>query len=149
MNPLAANLHGDSSYDSMNEDQPSDHSLKGDETHQQPKAIEHRGRRLRRPVVFLVLFAGLVAGAFFVWRAFFSRRSPENVLTLSGRIEGDDSAIAPKTSGRILKVCFREGDYVQAGETIAVLDFEQIHAREDQARAALLDAEANAKSARD
>jgi HlyD family secretion protein len=124
-------------------------ALNKDETHQQPKTTGHGGLRLRRPIVFFIFFAGLASAAFFIWRAFFARRPPENVITLSGRIEGDDSTIAPKTSGRILKVRFREGDNVQAGETIAVLDYEQIRAREDQARAALSDAEANANSARE
>jgi HlyD family secretion protein len=68
---------------------------------------------------------------------------------LSGRIEGDDSAAAPKTAGRIIEIRFREGDSVKAGDTIATLDDEQIRAREEQARAALLQAEAKAQSARD
>jgi len=34
-------------------------------------------------------------------------------VALSGRIEGDDSAVAPKATGRILEVRFREGDSVR------------------------------------
>ena len=68
---------------------------------------------------------------------------------MSGRIEGDDSAVAPKTTGRILEIRVREGDTVKAGDTIAVLDDAQLRAREDQARAALAGAEARAKSAND
>lgn len=70
-------------------------------------------------------------------------------MTLSGRIEGDDSAVAPKTNGRILEVRVREGDTVKAGETIAVLDDQQIRSRQEQARVAVLGAEARAKAARD
>src|SRR5262249_58191543 len=44
---------------------------------------------------------------------------------------------------------FREGDRVKAGESIAILDFEQLRAREDQALAALRQAEAKTQSARD
>ena len=68
---------------------------------------------------------------------------------MSGRIEGDDSAVAPKTAGRILEIRVREGDTVKAGDTIAVLDDAQVRAREEQARAALTGAEARAKSAND
>jgi HlyD family secretion protein len=68
---------------------------------------------------------------------------------LSGRIEGDDSAVAPKTTGRVLEIRVREGDTVKAGDTIAILDDEQLTAREDQAKAALTGAEARAKSAND
>jgi HlyD family secretion protein len=66
---------------------------------------------------------------------------------LSGRIEGDDSAIASKTSGRILEVRAREGDSVNAGEVLAVLDDQQIRAREEQARLAVEGAEARARAA--
>jgi HlyD family secretion protein len=99
-------------------------------------------------MVLLILIGSLVGGAILVWRLFFATRTPENVLTLSGRIEGDDSAIASKVSGRILEVRFREGDHVEAGETIAILDDAQVHAREDQARAGLATAEASANASR-
>jgi HlyD family secretion protein len=73
---------------------------------------------------------------------------PDEVVVLSGRIEGDDSAIAPKTGGRIAEIRFREGESVRAGETIAVLDDEQVRAREEQARAALAVGEARERAAR-
>ena len=68
---------------------------------------------------------------------------------MSGRIEGDDSAVSPKTAGRIIEIRVREGDTVKAGDTIATLDDAQVRAREEQARAALTGAEARAKSAND
>jgi len=91
----------------------------------------------------VVLIAGIA-----IWRlALGGSKVPDNIVVLSGRIEGDDSAISPKTSGRILEIRFREGDSVKAGETIAVLDDAQVHAREDQARAALDASEARRQSA--
>ena len=88
--------------------------------------------------------------AVLAWRLFFASPGiPDNIVVLSGRIEGDDSAIAPKTGGRILEVRVREGDRVQAGDVIAVLDDDQVRAREDQAQAALAQAEAQALAARD
>lgn len=97
-----------------------------------------------------LLFLAILAGAgYLVWRIFFaSAGGPENVLTLSGRIEGDPAAVAAKLSGRILEVRVREGDTVNQGDVIAVLDDAQIRAREDQARAAVADAEAKAEAAR-
>jgi membrane fusion protein YbhG len=108
------------------------------------------GPRLRRLVILLVLLAAGAGVAFLIWKLFFAKRGvPENVVTLSGRIEGDDSAVAPLTTGRILEMRFREGDSVNAGESIAILDFEQLRDRENQARAALRQAEAKAQSAWD
>jgi HlyD family secretion protein len=100
----------------------------------------------------LIIASGaiLIAAALFIWRAFFAASGvPDSIVVVSGRIEGDDSAVAPKTTGRILEVRVREGDTVNAGDTIAILDDEQIRAREDQARATLLEAEAKAKAAQE
>src|SRR5262245_17631900 len=108
------------------------------------------GPRIRRLVIVLFLLAVLAAAGFLIWKLFFAKRViPENVVTLSGRIEGDDSAVSPLTTGRILEMRFREGDSVNAGETLAILDFEQLRERENQALAALRQAEAKAQSARD
>ena len=108
------------------------------------------GPRLRRLVILLVLLIAGAGVAFLIWKLFFAKRGvPENVVTLSGRIEGDDSAVAPLTTGRVLEMRFREGDSVNAGESIAILDYEQLRDRENQARAALRQAEAKAQSAWD
>ena len=84
-----------------------------------------------------------------VWRVFFSGPAlPENVVFLSGRVEGDESAVAGKTTGRLMEANFREGDLVKAGDVIAVLDDTQIRFREDQAHAGVAQAEARLRAAR-
>lgn len=114
------------------------------------RAQEPKPKASRRPILLLLLIVFAAAGAYLIWKQFFAAPAlPPNVVALSGRIEGDDSAISPKTSGRILDIRFREGDSVKAGEVIATLSDEQIRAREEQARAAVLAAEASSKSARD
>ncbi|MBV9760529.1 MAG: HlyD family secretion protein [Acidobacteriaceae bacterium] len=112
---------------------------------EQPAPRESRRR------IFILLAALIIAVAgYLIWRQFFAPPPlPPDVIALSGRIEGDDSAISPKTSGRILEILFREGDSVRAGEVIATLSDEQIRAREEQARAAVFAAEASSRSARE
>lgn len=106
-----------------------------------------RGSRWIIPLLGLIVIA---AAGVFVWRTFFAVPPvPDSIVTLSGRIEGDDSAIAPKVSGKILHITVREGDSVRQGDVIAILDDAQIRAQEDQARAALQSAGAQAQSARD
>ena len=106
--------------------------------------------RSRRWIVWLVLVLIIAVGGYFVWRFFFATPSlPDSIIALSGRIEGDDSTISPKVSGRIAEIRFREGDSVKAGDVIALLSDDQIRAREDQARAGVSVAEAQSKSARD
>jgi HlyD family secretion protein len=101
--------------------------------------------RRRRAILILLILA--LAG-FATWRLVLARSAVSpGVLAVSGRIEGDDSAVAAKTSGRIREITVREGDQVEAGQVIAVLDDEQIRARETQAEAAVRQAEARVRLA--
>jgi HlyD family secretion protein len=85
---------------------------------------------------------------FLIWRLFFATPAiPANIVTLSGRIEGDDSAVAPKTAGRILEIRVREGDLVKASDVLATLDDQQVRARQEAAQAALAAADARTGSA--
>ena len=111
-----------------------------------PVAPSSRRIFIRIAVIFAIIFFA----AIFVWKEFFAApKIPDSIVVLSGRIEGDDSAIAPKTSGRIVELRVREGDSVKAGDIIAILDDAQVRARENAARAVLQQAEAKARSAGD
>jgi HlyD family secretion protein len=104
----------------------------------------------RRRTLLIVGAIVLVVAGVLIWRVFFATPGvPKGVVALSGRIEGDDSAIAPKTGGRVLEVRVREGDIVQAGDILAILDDDQVRAREMAAQAVLNGAEAQAHSAHD
>ncbi len=98
-----------------------------------------------------VLVVGILAiGAFLIWRTFLRTPVlPDNLIALSGRIEGDVSAVAPRTGGRILEIRVREGDSMRRGDVVALLSDEQIKAREEQARATVAVMESKAESARD
>jgi len=96
---------------------------------------------MKRRVIAFVVVVVLTVAAFAVWRIFFTTHAPASVVFVSGRIEGDDSAIAAKTAGRILEIRYREGDSVHAGDIIARLDDAQVRDAEQAARAALLDAQ--------
>src|SRR5881394_1952911 len=93
----------------------------------------------------------IVAAAVFLAWWFLIRQPPipNNIIALSGRIEGDDSVVAAKTSGRIREIHVREGDSVKAGDVIAILDDEQAVAREQQARAAAQAAETRVTHSRE
>lgn len=104
----------------------------------------------RKPFVPVLIIAIVALGGYLLWRYVLAQpKLPANLVVVSGRVEGDDSAVAPKTAGRILEVRFREGDMVKAGDVIARLDDEQLKAREEQARGAVTQAEARYRSAQD
>src|SRR5258708_2569371 len=97
----------------------------------------------------LIIGAVVVVAAILVWRLFFAGPSvPPSIVALSGRIEGDDSAVAAKTTGRLFEIRVREGDEVKAGDIIAILDDEQVQARHEQAASAVVAAEAKTKAAK-
>jgi len=103
--------------------------------------------RARAVVIGIVLV--LAIAAITVWRVVLAKpRTPANTIILSGRIEGDDSAVSGKATGRLLEIKVREGDQVKAGDVIAVLDDQQMRARVEQAQAALAQSEAHLESGR-
>jgi HlyD family secretion protein len=118
-----------------------------DANREPPREAPHSRRTIALAAAAVL---ALAAGGYIVWRVFLAKPElPDSIVSLSGRIEGDDSAISPKSTGRILEIRFREGDAVKAGEVIATLSDEQIRAREEQAQAGVSIMEARSKSARD
>jgi HlyD family secretion protein len=104
-------------------------------------------KKSRNPLKVLVPLLILAGIGYGVWKLVFSKPAvPDNIVALSGRIEGDDSAISPKVAGRILEIRYREGDSVKAGDIIATLDDAQVRAREDQAKASAASADAQVQS---
>jgi HlyD family secretion protein len=113
----------------------------------QPEGSEGPSQR-RRVIRIASIAILLIVAATVVWKVFFAASAhSDSVVAVSGRIEGDDSAVASKTTGRLLELRVREGDIVNAGDVIAILDDAQIRAREDQARAAFTEAEAKGDAA--
>lgn len=90
----------------------------------------------RNPLKILLPLLVLSALSYGVWRFFIHKEEPPaTVVTMTGRIEGDDAVISPKVSGRIIDIRFREGDLVHAGDIIATLDDRGVTARVEQAQA--------------
>jgi HlyD family secretion protein len=98
-------------------------------------------KKLARAIRISALVLLVVVTGFLIWWFLIRQPTiPHNIIALSGRIEGDDSTVAAKTSGRIREIRVREGDNVKAGDIIAILDEEQAVAREEQARSAAQEA---------
>lgn len=52
---------------------------------------------------------------------------------IQGEIEVEEYRVSSKVPGRILELCVKEGDYVKAGDTLAILDSPEIKAKKAQA----------------
>lgn len=84
-----------------------------------------------------VLIAILVAGGLWWWI-----RASRMVTTDDARVKGTIVAVSAKINGRIEKVLVKEGDNVQAGQVIAVLERQEFEAQVEQAKANLAMAQA-------
>ncbi|HEX3375232.1 MAG TPA: HlyD family efflux transporter periplasmic adaptor subunit [Candidatus Acidoferrales bacterium] len=116
----------------------------------QPGAPPEEQKSPRSRMARILIIVGVIVAAALIWKIFFATPNlPASIVALSGRIEGDDSAISPKTNGKILEITVREGDTVTAGQVIARLDDAQVRAKEEQAKAALMDSQAKLQGARD
>jgi HlyD family secretion protein len=109
-------------------------------------AAAQTGAKAKKIVRAVVVVTVLALAGLLVWRYVFGvPAAAPNVIDVSGRIEGDDAVVASKTSGRIREISVREGDEVKAGQLIALLDDEQVRAREEQAAGAARAAEARVR----
>lgn len=89
-------------------------------------------------VLLFVLILGIAAATY----SYYKPVPNTQTISLSGRIESDDAAVAAKTAGHIREITVREGDQVKAGQVIAILDDDQLKAREQQAQSLVAQADA-------
>lgn len=123
-----------------------------DSRRNEPPATPPPGRRRRKKSKGgLILLTVVVAAiALLVWYTVFHRpaqQGAENLVVTTGRIAGDEATVSAKTAGRVREIRFREGDVVRVGDVIAMLDDDQVRAREDAAKSAVQTAEARVRSA--
>lgn len=59
-----------------------------------------------------------------------------------GKVERDQITVVTKVPGKIERILVKEGDLVQAGDTLAILDIPEVDAKAEQARGALQSADA-------
>nr|WP_315152714.1 biotin/lipoyl-binding protein [uncultured Flavobacterium sp.] len=72
----------------------------------------------------------------------FSCSKPKNSRLLQGKVENEQIAIVSKIPGKIIKIFVKEGDLVQKGDTLAILDIPEVDAKKSQAEGAVVSAKA-------
>jgi HlyD family secretion protein len=80
------------------------------------------------------LVLGLVA--ILVWQRYGVKRD-DGLASGNGRIEATEIDVAAKIPGRIKEVLVREGDFVTAGQVVALMDTDTLEAQLHEAQAQL------------
>lgn len=83
----------------------------------------------------------LAVVALLAWQRFSAGKKEEGVVSGNGRIEAVEIDVAAKTPGRLQEIRVREGDFVTAGQILAVMDTQALAAQRQQAEAQLRQAE--------
>lgn len=83
----------------------------------------------------LILVAAVAAGAYGAWRWSQDRGPGPGFMQGNGRIEATEIDIATKLPGRVDQILVDEGDFVKAGQTLAIMNPDSLQAQFDEARA--------------
>ena len=92
----------------------------------------------------VILLALLVVVAFAVW---WEERPRPQTLVLTGTVDGNEVVVGSKITGRIVSLAVDDGQWVKAGDLIAVLDQDELRADQGAAGHAIAQARANARQA--
>ncbi|MFJ1519523.1 HlyD family efflux transporter periplasmic adaptor subunit [Acinetobacter sp. ABJ_C1_1] len=85
--------------------------------------------------IVLVVIAVVIVG-FWTWK-YNNKNQKDNVLTLYGNVDIRQVSLAFEQAGRIEKLLVQEGDKVQAGQVLAILNTNALHIQAKQAQAQL------------
>ncbi|MSM39260.1 MAG: HlyD family efflux transporter periplasmic adaptor subunit [Geobacter sp.] len=89
---------------------------------------------------WLIIVAGLLVMGILgivAWQKFAGNDRDRGLVSGNGRIEAVEIDIAAKTAGRIKDILAREGEFVTAGQKVAIMDTEVLEAQLRQAEAEL------------
>jgi len=89
-----------------------------------------------------IFLAVLVVIAAAIWWA---ERPRPQTLVLTGTVDGNEVVVGSKITGRIVSLAVDDGQWVKAGDLIAVLDQEELRADQGAAGHAIAQARANAQ----
>ncbi len=107
----------------------------------EPKAQPPRSRR-KGILILLVLVLVLAAGATTVWLHYRDQVSSDDA-----NVDGHITAVAPKVSGNVIEVAVLDNQPVKAGQVLVRIDPRDYQAKVDMAKADVLRAESQARSA--
>lgn len=96
---------------------------------------------MKKSLPVLILLAVVAAAAAWYWRPWEDGGLPPGIVSANGRTEAERIDVAAKYSGRLEEVLVREGQLVEAGTVVAMLDAAEVKARLREAEAVVRQSE--------
>jgi HlyD family secretion protein len=116
------------------------------ETATGPKKIMTKQRKKWLIIVVAILILGGLGAA--AWQMFGKDDKNKGLVSGNGRIEAVEIDIAAKTPGRVKDILVREGEFVTAGQVVALMDTEVLEAQQRQSEAQLKQAQSSVETTR-
>ncbi|WP_319380737.1 HlyD family efflux transporter periplasmic adaptor subunit [Thiomicrorhabdus sp.] len=101
-------------------------------------------KNLIKFVVLLVVIGGI---GWYYWNQWNHQQQDNGFIGSNGRIEAVEIDIATKAAGRVEQILVNEGDFIQQGQTLAIMQSDTLQARLAEAEAQLKQAQNAVKSA--
>jgi HlyD family secretion protein len=101
---------------------------------------------MKKAIVFILSASVLIAVSILLYRIF-EKKEKSNEIILYGNVDVRQVDIGFRVAGRVVKLCFEEGDFVPEGSLMAVLDQSPYDSQVVQAEANLASIEANLENA--
>ena len=90
---------------------------------------------LMRYATYILLALALAGTAYYGWRRLHPGGPGEGFVSGNGRIEATEIDVATKLGGRLQDILVNEGDFVDAGQTLARMQIDALQAQRDEAQA--------------
>lgn len=90
-------------------------------------------KKQHKNIIITAVCTTLVVAVVAVIGAMSIKQEPE---TIQGQVEVSEYRVSSKVPGRILEIRVKEGDYVNVGDTLAILDAPEVRAKMTQAQSA-------------
>jgi HlyD family secretion protein len=109
------------------------------------KTITKQQKKGLITIIVVLILAGLGIAA---WLLFGKADKNKGLVSGNGRIEAVEIDVAAKTAGRVKDILVREGEFVNAGQVVALMDTEVLEAQRRQAEAQLKQAQSAVETTR-
>ena len=95
------------------------------------------GVKALKRTLTIVIVIGLAVAGVLGWQIFKPQGLPAGIASGNGRIEAVEIDVSTKTAGRIAEILVNEGDFVKAGQVLAVMNTDALQAQRHEAEAQL------------